>query len=183
MNKPKILLVADTYYPKIDGILRFMEEFIKRSRANFDLSLLVPGLDHKNIKGIKTNFFDVSKYFKLSGYQSIKSSFKNLKIVKQAIKESDIVFVQGPALASYISIYYAHKYKKKIAFYIHVVSWELFAKFFPSFINKLVKRIFINSYNKCNLFIIPYFGLVKELSDARVKSYIQIARLGEGELR
>ena len=42
MQKPKLLLVADTYYPKVDGTLRFIEEFIKRAHRDFDLSLLVP---------------------------------------------------------------------------------------------------------------------------------------------
>ncbi len=176
--KPKILIVADTYYPKVDGTLKFMEEVIKRTKNNFEISLLVPKFSSKQIKGIKTDFLDVSKHLHLSGYQTVKPSFKNLKIIKKAVKEADLVFVQGPALASYLAVHYAHKYKKKTAFYIHVVSWDLFAKFFPSPINKIIKRIFIRSYNKCSQIIIPYFGLVKELREAGVKSDIQVARLG-----
>jgi len=177
-SKPKILVVADTYYPKTDGILRFMEEFIKRAKNNFELSLLVPKFDHKSIKGIKTHFFEVSKYLKLSGYASINPSFKNLRKIKQAVKESELVFVQGPSLASYLAIHYAKKYKKKTAFYVHVVSWELLEKFLPRLFYKLIKNRFVKSYNKCDLIFLPYYGLRGELKNTGIKTTMQISRLG-----
>jgi glycosyltransferase involved in cell wall biosynthesis len=176
--KPKILIVADTYYPKVDGTLKFIEEVIKRTKNNFDISLLVPEFSCKQIKGIQTDFLEVSKHFHISGYHTLKFSFKNLKAIKKVVLETDLVFVQGPALVSYLAVHYAHKYKKKTALYIHVVSWDLFAKFFHFLINKIIKRIFVRSYNKCSQIIIPYFGLVKELREAGVKSDIQVARLG-----
>ena len=37
MKKTPLLVVADTYYPKVDGVLRFMEEFIRRTKDYFDL--------------------------------------------------------------------------------------------------------------------------------------------------
>ena len=55
-QKTKLLITEDTYYPKVDGTLRFMEEFIKRSANDFSISLLVPNLGSKkkspNIKKI-----------------------------------------------------------------------------------------------------------------------------------
>ena len=49
-QKTKLLITADTYYPKVDGTLRFMEEFIKRSVNDFSISLLVPNLGSKKKK-------------------------------------------------------------------------------------------------------------------------------------
>ena len=38
-QKLKLLIVADTYYPKVDGTLKFIEEFMKRAQETFDISL------------------------------------------------------------------------------------------------------------------------------------------------
>ena len=127
LEKPKLLLVADTYYPKVDGTLKFMEEFIKRSKNTFDISLLVPFLGEK--QGDNVTYIDPSKRLVLSGYPLMRLSLKNLRKIKRAIKDADIVFIQGPALISYLSIYYSHKYKKKTVFYTHTIAWELFEKF------------------------------------------------------
>ena len=37
-KKIKVLIVADTYHPKVDGTLKFMDEFIKRSPREFEVS-------------------------------------------------------------------------------------------------------------------------------------------------
>ena len=52
-------------------------------------------------------------------------------LAEELAQEADLVFIQGPAMISYLSIYYAHRYGKKTFFYIHTLSWELFEKFFP----------------------------------------------------
>ena len=120
-QKPKILLVADTFRPQVDGVIRFMEEFIKRSKNHFELSLLVPKFDHQHTKDVKTTFLETSKFIKpLPTYPSIKTSLKNLKKIKNAVQSAEIVFIQGPALASYFSVYYAHKYNKKIVMDIQI---------------------------------------------------------------
>ena len=180
MNKPKLLLVADTYYPKVDGTLRFMEEFLKRSKSNFDVSLLVPNFGKKKNK--RVNYLKVYKRIQLSGYPSIKLSFSNLKLIKNSIKEADIIFIQGPALASYLSIYYAHKYHKKVIFYTHTLSWEIFAKFLPTFLNRLFSGLVKNSsiylYNRCSAVLVPYHGLKEQLEKEGVNSRLLVARLG-----
>ncbi len=115
-DKPKLLIVADTYYPKLDGTLIFIEEFIKRTKDDFQLSLLVPDLGQH--KGRNVTYLNVYKKIQLSGYPSIKISFSNRKKIKNEVKNSDIVFVQGPGLASYWAIHYGKKYGKKTYFYL-----------------------------------------------------------------
>jgi len=182
-QKPKILIAADTFYPKVDGTLRFMEEFIKKAKNTFELSLLVPDFDHKKtIRGIKTTFLEPSKIFRLSTYPSIKLSFKNFRKIKKAVKEADIVFVQGPALISYLSINYARKYNKKIIFYNHMFSWELFEKNAPFIFSKLfsglVKKFSVRLLNKCNLILLPYSELRKILRKAKIRAPMEVAKLG-----
>lgn len=179
-QKPKLLIIADTYYPKVDGTLKFVEEFTKRADKEFDISLLVPYLGVR--KNHNISFLQISTILKLSGYPSIKLSISNLAVLKSHIKETDIVFVQGPALASYLGIYYGHKYHKKTLLYVHTLPWELIEKFSPKpfrkVFSRIVKKLSIAIYNRCDEIFIPYHELKQQLQDAGIKSEMTVARLG-----
>ena len=179
-KKPKLLLVADTYYPKVDGTLIFMEEFLQHAQDQFDVALLVPFLGEK--KGKNVHYLDVYKHLQVSGYPSVKFSWKNLKTTKAAIKEADIVFIQGPALISYLSIYFAHRAGKKTVFYTHTLAWELFEKFAPPLLNRLLFRFIRRTsfwlFHFCDLILVPYHELRDQLQDEGLKSNIGVARLG-----
>lgn len=178
--KPKLLIVADTYYPKVDGTLKFIEEFLKRSQDCFEISLLVPYYGLK--KGKNVTYLDVSRIWKISGYSNLKITFKNFRKLNKAIRETDIVFIQGPAIISYLSIYYAGRYGKKTIFYIHTLSWELFEKFFPTILKKpfygLIKKMSIALYNRCNKILVPYNELRENLQKEGITTEINTARLG-----
>ncbi len=182
MTKPKLLLVADTYYPKVDGTLKFMEEFVKRAKDDFDLSLLVPSFGEERKNHLPITYVETSKLLSLSGYSSIKFSRKNRKLIKKTIEENDLIFIQGPALLSYLSIYYAAKRKKKSAYYLHVLSWELFTKFLPYLIRKpvsfILKKISLYLYNCCNVILVPYKDLLEQLRKEHVTTNLEVARLG-----
>lgn len=179
-QKPKLLLVADTYYPKVDGTLKFIEEFMKRAQDSFDISLLVP--DYGVHKGKKVTYLEVSKIWKVSGYANMKLSFSNFKKMKTAIEEADLVFIQGPAMISYLSIRYAHNFNKKVFFYTHTLSWELFEKFFPGIFKKsisfFIKKLSILWYNRCDEILVPYHELKEHLQEQGVITEITTARLG-----
>lgn len=183
MNKLKLLIVADTYYPKVDGVIRFMEEFISRSKNDFELTLLVPEFGHKKeIKGVKTVFLETSPRFKLSTYPSIKLSFKNLRTIKRAVKEADIVFAQDSALAGYFSIKYARRYHKKALFYTHQFTWKQFEKVVSPLVGRLftnlVKNLSIRALNRCDLVLLPYSEAKEEFRNAGVNTNMKITRLG-----
>lgn len=179
-HQPKLLIVADTYYPKVDGTLKFVEEFLKRVKNDFEISLLVPFYGIK--RGRNIIYIEPSKLIKVSGYPNLKLSFSNLKKIKTSIKEADLVFVQGPAMISYLSMHYSHKYKKKTIFYTHTISWELFEQFFPPVLNKLfyklIKKASIYLYNHCDEILVPYRELKDLLRKEGVKTEISLARLG-----
>src|SRR3989344_7488049 len=180
MRKIKLLLAADTYYPKVDGTLRFMEEFLKRAENSFEISLLVPDLGVHQGKNV--HYVQTSNLFSLSGYKSMAFSWKNLKTIKNAVREAEIIFVQGPALISFLSLYYGRKYQKKTFFYVHVIPWELFAKFVPALLQPVVhwiiKKLTIYFFNRCDHIIVPYHNLQQELKEKKVKTKLTIARLG-----
>ncbi|HLC52143.1 MAG TPA: glycosyltransferase [Candidatus Nanoarchaeia archaeon] len=180
INLPKLLLTADTYYPKVDGTLKFMEEFIKRSQQTFEITLLVPFLGKK--QGENVIYLEPSKRINLSGYPLMKLSLRNFNKIKKTVKDSDIIFVQGPALISYLSIYYGFKYQKRTVFYTHTIAWELFEQFAPPLLNKIayniVKRFSIFFYNHCNEILVPYEELKLELRRSGVRTKITVAKLG-----
>ncbi len=184
MKKIKLLLVADTYYPKVDGTLKFMEEFVKRCADDFEISLLVPDFGvQRKIPGVKEIIFITpSSILKISGYANMQLSWQNRCKIKQAIERADMTFIQGPGLISYLSMYYSAKYDKKTIFYVHTIVWELFSKFFPPVFNWLfhwtIKKISLHMYKRCDLIIVPYYDLQEYLELSGVTIPITVARLG-----
>lgn len=184
--KPTLLLIADTYYPQVDGILKFMEQFIARSRTLFDLYLLVPDFGGRKRESKenekKATYVALSRFISLSGYPSLQFSRQNIHKIKTALQQADIVFIQGPALLSYLGMYYAPKFRKKTIVYLHVLPWELFAKFTPPILNKLlafiVKKVSIRLYNRCREILVPYPELKEYLQQQGVRTTITVARLG-----
>lgn len=179
-QKPKLLLIADTYYPKVDGTMKFMDEFIKRAENYFEISILVPNFGAK--KGKNVTYLDVSKRIHLSDYRGIKLSGKNIAKIKNSVREADVIFVQGPAFASYIGAYYGRKFNKPTLLYTHTIAWELLDKFLPKLIKKmvfrLVKKMSIMIYNRCDEILVPYHDLKVQLEAQGVTSPMTVARLG-----
>ena len=183
-EKNRLLVVSDTYYPKVDGTVMFIDEFLRRASPSFDLNLLVPDFGkHKSVKNVDVEYLPVSKIIKpLPTYPAIKMSFGNLKKIKKAVKGTDLVFAQGPALASLLAIRYGRKYKKRTFFYTHVLPWELLEQSKRTFWSKLaanlVRKVSMYFYNKCDKVLVPYHDLKDQLKKEGVRSEIAIARLG-----
>ncbi|MBS3124302.1 glycosyltransferase [Candidatus Woesearchaeota archaeon] len=182
-NKPALLLVADTFPPKVDGTVRFIEEFVSRAKDEFRITALAPNFSGNKKLPIKTIFLPISKRIQpLPDYPTIKLSWSNLNKIKQAVKESDIVFVQGPALASLLALHYSKKYDKKSFFYLHVLPWELF-EFSSSLplrrlLAWLVKKMFLHSYNDVDNIIVPYSRLRDKLQEEGLNAKSAICHLG-----
>src|SRR3989338_3151546 len=91
--RPKLLLAADTYYPKVDGTLKFMEEFLKRTKNDFEISLLVPFLGER--RGEKVTYLEPSGIFSVSGFPRLKLSFSYFHKIRTAIWQGGSVFLLG----------------------------------------------------------------------------------------
>ncbi len=181
--KPKLLLVSDTYHPQVDGTVIFIDEFIKRAQKSFDITLLAPRFPGKKKKdSVRSILLDTSKFIEpLPTYPSIKFTLKNLRKIKTAIQQADIVFAQGPAALSYLAMYYGHKFKKKVIAFTHVLSWELFAKSKNALIGltaPFLKKLCVFFYNYCTEILVPYQDLRLELKKEGIRSEMTIARLG-----
>ncbi|PIZ51003.1 hypothetical protein COY27_05095 [Candidatus Woesearchaeota archaeon CG_4_10_14_0_2_um_filter_33_13] len=181
-EKIKLLVVADTYYPMVDGTLKFVEEFVKRAGKDFDYHLLVPNFkDQKDTP--RVTFVKVSRFIKLSGYHSIKIfSLSNFRKISKAVKENDIIFVQGPVFLSALSILIGKLKKKKVVFYMHVDLWNFFKNVLVTPILKVL-YFFMKPFvkilgNNCSLVLVPYRDLIDTLKAKKVNVPVKVVHLG-----
>ena len=180
---PKLLLVTDTYHPKVDGTVRFIEEFCEKAAPFFNTTILAPQFLKSFKSTDETRLLSTSKILKpLPHYPLIKFSFKNIQTIKAEVKKSDIVFIQGPALVSLLALHYARKYNKPSVAYFHVLPWELYEKSakhpFKKIIAKLVHKICLYEYNHADLLLYPYADLAAKMVAQGFIAPHKIARLG-----
>ncbi len=152
----KVLFVADTFLPKKDGVVTFMLETYARLKNEFEISFLVPKFEgsEKAAKalGINTIFVPVRR-FEINDY---KLANPKSKIVKKAIDDADIIFINSIALLGSKAMNYARSKKKKIIEYVHSFDWELlsYATKFPDKYTRVLKAIVKRLYNKADLLIV-----------------------------
>jgi glycosyltransferase involved in cell wall biosynthesis len=174
----KLLIVSDNYAPRIDGIVRFLLELIPRMKPYFDIKVLAPdfGEFHGPVPQIKVPLFN----FGVGDFKFVKPV---PSIIKKAIKDADIVFVQTISFLGLYAINYAKKYKKPIITYKHSLEWELapyaFNKplFFSiiTFVAKTVSKIL---FNKCDVIICPSHSIAEKLSWYNIKSKKVVVPVG-----
>ena len=181
MEKPTLLIAADTYYPKVDGVLTFMEEFMKRARNSFTINLLVPKFStEEKFLDIKVQFLALSKRLGMFNYKTIRLSLQNLSKIKHAVKQSDLIFIQELGPVGIFSLHYALRYHKKKVLYVHNTPWEFLEKYFSlrSLSSKLIRKYYVSLYNKADLLLIPFLDLEKEFRAVGITAPIEVARLG-----
>ncbi|MDP3989794.1 MAG: glycosyltransferase [archaeon] len=182
-EQKKILVVSDTYRPKVDGTIHFIDQFCKRTHKNVELTLLVPKFGngeksaHANTLFLKTSKIIVP----LPTYPSMALSRENFKIIKKNVKINDIIFVQGPAIASMLATYYGWRYKKRVVTYLHVLPWELFRqsqKTLFRLFTTVVEKVSVFFYNRSNFVLVPYYELEESMTKLGVKRKMYVAKLG-----
>jgi len=182
----KLLIATDTYFPKRDGVVVFLNKIIPKLVDKFDITILAPAYEEEIITIANTQIIGlpVSKSLKLASYHSIQLSSKNLRRIKQAVKEADIVWSQDLVTVGALAIYYAKKFKKPSINYVHQITEEHVADLLPFprmlkplshfFIRKIVKYL----YNKCDLLLVPYKRLAHELADKNITTKKAVIKLG-----
>lgn len=183
----KLLIAVDTYYPKRDGVVVFLNEVVPALSKYFDITIIAPAFGKEKLKPIGKSRLVALPVFptlQLAGYNSIIFSRKNIAKIKRAAKESDIIWSQDLALIGALAIKYGRRYKKPVVNYVHQVTWEhvvdLFSmpewlkRFFAVMIRWIVRRL----YNKCTLLMVPYKRLGYELMHKGIKSRKKFVRLG-----
>jgi len=125
-KKKKLVIASDSFMPRWDGIARFLSDLIPHIKDTYDITVLAPEHqgDFKHIEGVKIIRFPLS-FLKFGDF--VLPTVK-LKLIKQTIKEADIVMINSIGPIGAFSIIYAHRFKKPSCAYIHSIDWELWAK-------------------------------------------------------
>jgi len=180
LKRIKVLFVSDTFFPRIDGIVRFLSEVTKRISPLFEISFLAP-----NLYGSE----DAAKKLKRKAYLCPTSKFKikefpithpNYELVRKSIENSDIVFINSIAPLGASALLHAHSVKKPVVVYIHAIDWELlaYATNFPNRAVNLLKPVIRRMYARADLLIVANRYIKKILKNNRIKGPFEIVELG-----
>jgi glycosyltransferase involved in cell wall biosynthesis len=159
IQKKKLVIASDSFMPRWDGIARFLSDLIPNIKDIYDITVLAPEHqgEFKPIEGVKIIRFPLS-FLKFGDFVLPTA---DLKLIKQTIKEADIVMINSIGPIGAFSIIYAHKFKKPSCAYIHSIDWELWAKattyshalqYLVHFFSKIYARWL---YRKCTIIIVP----------------------------
>lgn len=184
MQKKKLLIAVDTYFPKKDGVTIFLKKIIPRLKESFDITIVAPAFAEyvKPIKGTALITLPTSKIIKVADYNSIKWSISNAIKIKKQVKEADIIWTQDLALTGLLAILFSKLNKKPVLTFVHQIPWEHLSGVLPRFL-KTPLYFFTTAlarflYNKCNLILIPYRGLADLLNEKGVKAKKAVVELG-----
>jgi len=184
----KLLIAVDTYFPKKDGVVRFLENIVPRLEKYYFITIVAPDFngrekffDRKNVNEI---VFPVEKKKSFAGYNPVKKTKNIRKIIKREVRNCDIVFSQDIAYIGRLAIKYGKELRKPVVSYVHQISWEqvrgIFAKkplqgwFASSFVKFVAKRI----YRKCSLLFVPSKTTAEQLKKEGVRKEKIIISLG-----
>jgi len=184
MVKKKILFVSDTFYPRVDGIVRFMDETYKHLKNDFDIKFLVPRLEGGE-EMIASRKLDViyTPTFKFT-IAEFKPSRPVNKTIKDAIDWADVVFVNTPGGPLGASTVYSASGKKKLIGYAHTIDWELFPfAIGRKSVGRILKPLFRRIYSKLDIILVPDNLIVAKYKKAGIKSEFKVVPLNADQTR
>jgi glycosyltransferase involved in cell wall biosynthesis len=175
MQKKKLLIAADTFPPRIDGVSKFLQAVVPALTSDFDITILAPdfgpgGSDLENTPGVKVVKFRIGK----KQWGDFRLSFPDISVLKKEIRGSELVFVQSIAPIGAATIFFAHLMKKKVVVYTHVIEWQIalknvgvegFAKVLSRWIVISIAKLL---YNWCTLLINPSSEISEIFSNHRI---------------
>lgn len=179
-EKKRLLIATDNFLPRWDGISRFLSEIIPRLTEHYDITVVAPDFGTYEDPNITIIKIPLSKFFKVGDFNIPK--FKT-KIIRNAVKNSDIVFSQTIGPIGSIAINAAKRYKKPLAAFIHSIEWELVPKAMKNILLKkysqiIAKRVAKNLYNRCDLVIMPSQNIAELFIWNNIRTNSQIVNLG-----
>jgi len=184
MVKKKILFVSDTFYPRVDGIVRFMGETYKYLNRDFHIKFLVPKLEGSE-EQVKKKKLDViySPTFNFT-IAEFKPSRPIRKTIRDAVGWADVVFVNTPGGTLGASAVYAARGKKKLIGYAHTIDWELFPfAIGRKSVARFLKPIFRRIYSNLDLILAPDKSIVDSYKRAGIKSKFKIVPLNADQTK
>lgn len=178
MKKKKLLIATDTFFPRLDGVVRFLSELIPKLSENYEITVLAPEFKGRMRKiNARIIRFPLVNF----NFGDTAFSFPELDTIKKEVKKTDIVWVQTIGPIGALAIYYGHKSNKNVVASIHSIDWELASNAVKRFkkITKLITKRFARFiYRKCDLLIMPSEETAFLFKKNRIKTKKSIIYLG-----
>ncbi|MFH1173821.1 MAG: glycosyltransferase family 4 protein [archaeon] len=180
MQKKKLLIAADNFLPRIDGIAKVLTELIPRLKEHYDITVLCPDFGKYDDSSITIIRVPISKFLKVGDYTPAKFSPTR---VKHAVRGADIVFSNSIGPVGGLAIRYAKILKKPCVAFIHSIEWELVPKaakrsFLKKYLHLFTKKMARRLYNKCSCIIVPSEGTAETLSWNHITTEMHVVYLG-----
>lgn len=178
-----LLIVTDTFLPKLDGVTRFLTDLTPYLTEKFNLTIVAPSYNHEE----KEKYLDAEivrlKTLPLEA-KGYRVACPNIKLMKTLIKKTDIVWVQLPITLGLSATFVSKRLRKKLISYVHVTGWKEIAngvrapKPIRWFIYFLLKIFSTYIYKNSELIMSPSINIARELSEKGIKSKKEIIEVG-----
>ncbi len=170
----RILYATDSYYPKIDGVVRYIDETSRLLSKNHEIGILAPsfgedpGTEYRN--GLEINRLR-SVDLAVHGYGF---AFPHYGEAKKVVLRYDIVFVQSIAPLGSIALFAAKHNRRPILAFVHClesVSMEAaFRQLFSPF-RRLMDFYSQRLYMRCDRLLLESRTVAMELERLGIKNY------------
>jgi glycosyltransferase involved in cell wall biosynthesis len=178
-KKKRILIAADRFLPRRDGISIFLDLLIPELAKYFEVDVLVPDFKGKTPSYFGVNVRKIPLFMQTFGKLHV--ARPELKKISDAVKRADVVFVQMIGPVGFFSSYFAKKNNKKIINYVHCVEWDLAEKLvanFKSLVGFFVKKLAKYCYLRSSLLLLPSKKIGRILLENGIKTKSRVIRLG-----
>ena len=174
----KLLIATDCFFPRYDGIARFLSEIIPRLRDDYEITVIAPKFsgNYEEYEKINTVRIPLSRF----GFGDHRLSVLSFKKIKEEVIAADIIFAQSIGPIGLLAINYGKELGKPIIAYTHLLEWEFVPRsmaenrIFSSFLYRVTKRIAAKIYNKCDLLIVPSKEIAEVLKFNGIKTKKQL---------
>lgn len=178
-EKKTLLIATDSFLPRWDGIARFLLEITPTLKKHFNIIIAAPKFEGSisNFEGVRIVRFDIAKP-RVADTRLARFKFSK---VKKLVKSADIVWSQSLGPIGGLAMFYAKRLKKPLISFVHSVEWDLFAKSINRFKRTLTfvfKRLIPFLYNRCNLIMVPFDGMIDILERERIYAKKEVIYLG-----
>ncbi len=179
MKKKKLLIAADSFLPRWDGISRFLAETVPRLARHYDIRLIVP--EFRGKKAVMKNV----EITRIPVHSFMAGDYHPPKIrpftIRKYVKEADVVFTQSIGPIGGMAMIWADRLRKPLYAYAHSLEWELVPKSIDKFkrtISALTKSFARYVYNKCDFIFVPSSTSEKSLKYAGISPQMRVIPLG-----
>jgi len=184
----KLLIAVDTYYPKKDGVVRFLENVVPRLAKKYFITILAPNFNSgsKFFESSNVNeiLFPLDRKRVVANYSPVLNTKKMKSIMIREIRNSDIVFSQDIALLGRLAIKYGKRMGKPVISYVHQITWDQIREIFSEnplkafFWGSLIKYASRHLYRKCSLLFVPSRTTAEQLKKEGIKNEKAVIHLG-----